>query len=38
VRRLHHPRRGSGGATAATLVLGPDLDAGPDPEAAAEQR
>jgi len=30
VRRLHHPRRGAaGGATAASIMMGPDLGAGP---------
>jgi AI-2 transport protein TqsA len=38
VRRLHHPRRGgSGGATAASMVMGPDLGTGPNPDEGAEQ-
>jgi predicted PurR-regulated permease PerM len=37
VRRLHHPRRSAaGGATAASVALGPDLEAGPRPDEGAE--
>jgi predicted PurR-regulated permease PerM len=39
VRRLHHPRRSaSGGATEASIVLGPDLQVGPGPDEGAEPR
>jgi predicted PurR-regulated permease PerM len=38
VRRLHHPRRPpTGGATAASVVLGPDLDAAHRPDTGTEQ-
>jgi predicted PurR-regulated permease PerM len=37
VRRLHHPRRQSGGATAASIVAGTDLDPAVRPDA-GEQR
>jgi predicted PurR-regulated permease PerM len=39
VRRLHHPRRSaSGGATAASIALGPDLEVSPGPDEGTEQR
>ena len=37
VRRLHHPRRSAaGGATAASVAMGPDLEVGPGPDEGAE--
>jgi predicted PurR-regulated permease PerM len=37
VRRLHHPRRSAaGGATAASVAMGPDLEAGPGLDEGAE--
>ena len=38
VRRLHHPRRSAaGGATAASIAMGPDLEDGPGPDEGVER-